>query len=82
YDFDKKYIVNFAKLFLSDVDNRMIVDGRLPSETINLKLGEELDDSFVEFNELSPSDADLTPPDFPSNSNFESLIKKSENLDE
>ena len=82
YDFDKKYIENFAKLFLSDVDNRMIVDGRLPSETVKLKLGEELDDSYVEFNEISPSDVNLTPPDYPSNANFESLIKKSEDLDE
>ena len=82
YDFDKKYIENFATLFLSDVDNRMIVDGQLPSETVKLKLGEELDDSHVEFNEIPPSDADLTPPDFPSNANLESLIKKSEDLDE
>ena len=82
YDFDKKYIDNFAKLFLSDVDNRMIVDGRVPSEIVKLKLGEELDNSYAEYNELNPSDANLTPSDFPSNANFESLIKKSEDIDE
>ena len=82
YDFDKKYIVGFAKLFLSDLDNRMIVDGQLPCETIKIKLGEELDDSQVDLYEINPADANLSPPDFPSNSNFESLLKKSEDLDE
>lgn len=88
YDFEKKYIVDFAKRFLSDVDDRMIVDGQLPSNSIKIELGEPIDVSEPGFNELesTPAEAeskmDVKPSEYPSVDNLDSLIKESENLNE
>ena len=90
YDFDKKYIVDFATRFLSDVDNRMIVDGKVPSESIKINLGEELDDPQIKLNDSQIKqeelpkqiESDISPSILPTNDNFDSLLKESENINE
>ena len=88
YDFDKKYIVDFAKRFLSDVDNRMIVDGQIPSESIKINLGDPIDGVHDKLNELETTPledetgADVKPSEYPSIDNLDSLIKESEYLNE
>ena len=82
YDFDKKYITDFATRFLSDVDNRMIVDGKVPSEAIKINLGEEINDSQIKQEAPTQIESDISPSVLPTNDNFDSLIKESETLNE
>lgn len=82
YDFEKKYIVDFATRFLTDLDNRMIVDGQLPSESVKVNLGEELDNSQIKQEKPKQIESDISPSVLPTNDNFDSLIKESENLNE
>ena len=82
YDFDKKYIVDFATRFLSDVDNRMIVDGKVPSESIKVNLGEEINDSQIKQETPTQIESDISPSVLPTNDNLDSLIKESETLNE
>lgn len=82
YDFDKKYIVDFATRFLSDVDNRMIVDGQIPSESIKVNLGEELDDSQLKQEKPKQIGSDISPSILPTSDNLDSLIKESETINE
>lgn len=87
YDFDKKYIVDFATRFLSDLDNRMIVDGQIPSESVKVNLGdpiEGVDDS----NALEPASSktesalEVKPSEYPAVDNLDSLLKESETINE
>lgn len=82
YDFDKKYIVDFATRFLSDVDNRMIVDGQIPSESIKVNLGEELDDSQLKQEKPKQIGSDISSSILPTSDNLDSLIKESETINE
>lgn len=82
YDFDKKYIVDFATNFLTDLDNRMIVNGQLPSDSIKVNLGEELDDSQLKQEKTKPIESDISPSVLPTSDNFDSLLKESETINE
>ena len=84
YDFDKKYIVDFATRFLSDLDNRMLVDGKVPSEAIKIQLGDPIDGVQQNIDELdsTPTEADFKPTEFPSSDSIDSLINESETLNE
>ena len=84
YDFDKKYIVDFAGRFLSDLDNRMIVDGKVPSESIKINLGDPIVGVQQDFDEpdSTPTEADVEPTEFPSSDSIDSLIKDSEIINE
>lgn len=84
YDFDKKYIADFAARFLSDLDNRMIVDGKVPSESIKINLGDPIDGTQQDFAipDSTPTEEDVRPTEFPSSDSIDSLIKDSEIINE
>ena len=88
YDFEKRYIVDFATQFLSDLDNRMIVDGQIPSESIKVELGNPIEGVEQDSNELksapseTESNLEVKPSDYPPIDNLDSLIKESETINE
>lgn len=81
-NYNNTFIVDFATRFLSDLDNRMIVNGELPTDAIKVKLGEEMTGSQVNIIKPQQSVDNVTPLDLPSNVNIESSLKNIENLNE
>ena len=61
----------------------MIVNGQLPTNSIKVKLGEELDDSQLKQEEQPKQiESDISPSILPTSDNFDSLLKDSENINE